>query len=45
MSYWNCRQTIERDVLRVINAHPKLRRYGRDFESVGVHKVRRPMKT
>lgn len=35
----NARGAIERDVLGVINVHPKLGRYGTDFHTTGLHKM------
>jgi hypothetical protein len=38
---WPCRQAIEADVLRVVNSHKRLARFGDDFEAVGIHRVSR----
>jgi hypothetical protein len=35
----NARGAIERDVLEIINAHPRLGRYGNDFHTTGLHKM------
>ncbi|KAM3571115.1 hypothetical protein VYU27_006826 [Nannochloropsis oceanica] len=35
----NARGSIERDVLEIINVHPKLGRYGTDFHTTGLHKM------